>query len=388
MMFGSRGRHTISPTSPRATSRSSSSTSADVELDVVQACPPRPGWFASPGGQQRDQRRLGQAVAGAERARSRTARARSGRCRAASALPRTAGAGDPAWLGVVVGVGDEDRERAEHRRDRRAGALAPRARSPTPRSAARCSPRRRRAACRRRTTEIALKWNSGSGVSTTSSGGAATRRAICSARRDHVVVREHAALRRAGGARGVDEAREVGRSRRRRRAARSSGPAASTPSQSCGGTAVDRARRARRRRRRRRSSGSVAAGDLGDPAGEVALDDDDLGAGVGELVAEELALVRGVDRDLDRARACSAAKNEMTCSGPFSSRRRDPVAAADAERRRGRGPGGCAAASIARAVYASPSKSRYGPSGSDARRPAKAERTVVEGSRALIGARH
>ena len=41
--------------------------------------------------------------------------------------------------------------------------------------------------------------------------------------------------------------------------------------------------------------------DLGDAAGEVALDDHDASTGVGELVAQELTLVGGVDRHGDGA---------------------------------------------------------------------------------------
>src|SRR6266498_2744052 len=40
---------------------------------------------------------------------------------------------------------------------------------------------------------------------------------------------------------------------------------------------------------------------VGDPPCEVALDDDHLRTGVGQLVTQEVALVRGVDRHLDRA---------------------------------------------------------------------------------------
>ena len=66
---------------------------------------------------------------------------------------------------------------------------------------------------------------------------------------------------------------------------------------------------------------------------EVALHDEHLRAGVGELVAEELALVRGVDRHLRPRRACSAAKKRHDLLGPVVEQRRDAVAVAEPERR-------------------------------------------------------
>ena len=60
-------------------------------------------------------------------------------------------------------------------------------------------------------TEIALKWNSGSGVSTMSSARALPRPGDLLGERDDVVLREHAALRRPGGAGGVDEAGQIRR---------------------------------------------------------------------------------------------------------------------------------------------------------------------------------
>ena len=152
-----------------------------------------------------------------------------------------------------------------------------------------------------------------------------------------VVVAEHAALRRAGRAAGVDEGGQVGRAdvdRRRvvaagragrpRRGtldagARSPAPSPITTTWARSGTAVD---------------------DPGGPVGQVGLDHEHPRAGVGELVAQVLALVGGVDRHGDGA---GDARSPTRPAWPRPSSRSsggDPVAGADAERRRGRWRGG------------------------------------------------
>ena len=197
----------------------------------------------------------------------------------------------------------------------------------------------RRAACRRRTIEIALKWNSGSGVSTMSSGAALPRARDLVGEAHDVVVREHAALGRTGRARGVDEAREVaGRTcdasigvvARRARARRPSGSRARASITASGGSTMMQCVELGRR---------LGADDLDRARREVALHDEHLRAGVGELVAQELALVRGVDRHLDRAEL-QRGEEADDLLGAVVEQRRDAVAVADAERRRARARAG------------------------------------------------
>ena len=102
-----------------------------------------------------------------------------------------------------------------------------------------------------------------------------------------------------------------------------------------------------------RSAATSPAHDLGDPAGQAALDDHDPGAGVGEDVAEELALVRGVDRHLDRAEL-QRREEADDLLGRVLEQRRDPVAPADAELGEPVGDAVRRARSISRAVSATP----------------------------------
>ena len=183
-------------------------------------------------------------------------------------------------------------------------------------------------------TEIALKWNSGSGVSTTSSGPRCHARDLVGEAHD-VVVREHAALRRTGRARGVDEAREIAR------AHRDVGDGGVAPRGERvlpgdrGPGVDDRVGRVDRDAVRQRGRGLVAD-DLDRARREVALDDEHLGARVGELVAQELALVRGVDRHLHRAEL-QRREEADDLLGPVLEQRRDPVAVHDAQLTQGVG---------------------------------------------------
>ena len=74
----------------------------------------------------------------------------------------------------------------------------------------------------------------------------------------------------------------------------------------------------------------LVADDLDRARREVALHDEHLRAGVGELVAQELALVRGVDRHLDRAEL-QRGEEADDLLGPVLEQRRDPIAVLDAE---------------------------------------------------------
>ncbi len=75
----------------------------------------------------------------------------------------------------------------------------------------------------------------------------------------------------------------------------------------------------------RERRGCVRTDDLDRSRREVALHDEHLGAGIAELVAEELALVRGVDRDLHRAEL-EYGEEADDLLGPVLEQRRDPVA--------------------------------------------------------------
>ena len=131
----------------------------------------------------------------------------------------------------------------------------------------------------------------------------------------------------------------------------------------------------------REARASSVADDLDRARREVALHDEHLRTGVGELMAQELALVRGVDRDLDRAELQRREERDDLL-GAVVEQRREAVTVPEAERRQ-RVSQPCDS-SIARAVYwtlppSGLAKSRYGPSGSDARRCASASSTVVCG---------
>ena len=80
--------------------------------------------------------------------------------------------------------------------------------------------------------------------------------------------------------------------------------------------------------------------DLGDPAGEVALHHDDAAPESASWMAEELALVRGVDRNRDRAQPQRREERDDLL-GPVLEQARDAITAADADaRERGREPCG------------------------------------------------
>ena len=123
------------------------------------------------------------------------------------------------------------------------------------------------------------------------------------AERDHVPVREHATLRRSGRARRVDEAREVRRVERDGRQGLDLGvgrgddllPARPRHDAVERGPVADDHGPGERER--------LPSVELGDPGREVLLHHDDGRAAVREHVPEELALVRRVDRHLDRAQA-------------------------------------------------------------------------------------
>ena len=153
-----------------------------------------------------------------------------------------------------------------------------------------------------------------------------------------VVVAEHAALGRAGRAAGVDERGQVARSHRHlgRRPAGVEQVAPGVP-----GGAGDGGRRPVGRLVTDRDHGHVVEGvepghhGVG-PVRQVGRHDQHRGARVGQLVAQVLALVRGVDRDGDGAAADDAPPRQCRLDRVLQ-QRGDAVARPDPE---GREPGG------------------------------------------------
>ena len=188
-----------------------------------------------------------------------------------------------------------------------------------------------------------------------------------------VVVAEHAALRRAGGAAGVDERGEVGRPHAS--TAGGSSPVVSNSSHACvvapptrSAGRADRPRRGPRPRLRRRPSPRALD--------EVGLDEQHPRPRVGELVAQVLALVGGVDRHRDGAGAHDAPPRERGL-GRVLDERRHPVAWSYPELR-----AVTLASRSARVGHVGrrslvPQTSRYSPSGSASSRCSSSVRTVL-----------
>ena len=218
-------------------------------------------------------------------------------------------------LGAGLVVREQVRHRAEQRHDRARRPGSSRARSPTPRTCPR-SPTRpphdeRADEAGGERVEVEQRQRRPHDVV---GGATPADRDLASLSADVVVVAQHAALRRAGRAAGVDERREVARARRRC-SVRSARSRAGRPT---GAPSGPRSRRRARRRRSRARGVSTSAAIARDRVGEVGLHDDDARAGVGELVAEVVALVRRVDRRADRARTarCPTTRASPRASSP------------------------------------------------------------------------
>ena len=158
---------------------------------------------------------------------------------------------------------------------------------------------------------MALKWNMRQRRPHHVVGGAPPADADLAGQHLVVAVAEHAALRRAGRPAGVDEGGQVGGPHRRRGG---SAPAAGRPS---------RARRSLARRRRpapRRGRGPATSPATTGSARSTSdgSTSSTRGAGVGELVAQVLALVGGVDRDGDGAGQHACPTTASMASGEFS----------------------------------------------------------------------
>ena len=182
---------------------------------------------------------------------------------------------------------------------------------------------------------IALKWKSGNGVHTMSS---ARRFQVCmfaSAIAHAVRVTQHAALRRASGTAGVHECGEVHRTRHhgRTRVVIGDDGVVVVPGH------VLRARQ-----------GFPHADDVfqfryvlehsGRTVGEIALHEEDARRGVGELVREVHALVRGVHRHRDRTQF-QRGEPRRDSGRRILEERGDPISFAHAEARPDHGRAGC-----------------------------------------------
>ena len=337
------------------------------------AIPAAPGRFSTPGGRAAINEasvRPNPPLNVTHPNRSRQMRSMSGGIGAAAHKRRRW----PALLFVIGGVGNEDRERSEHRRDRRSAALdlGPEAGDREAPGDARGTTDGERAHHRDRDgVQVEQRKRGPHDVV----GGALPRARDLLGHADDVVVAEHAPLRRSGRAGRVDEAREVGgRDLDRGQLDRQQ---ADLRRGNELGVVVDGDRGDRRVGSADDDRGLEPGGvrrDLGDPAREVALHDDDARAGVGELMAEELALVGGVDRDRDGTQPQRREERDHLF-GPVLEQARDAIAAADADaRERGREPRGFVVDPACRVRVAHEVEVRPVGVGADSRRQLRVDR--------------